>query len=75
MLYIRVNTDGSRDEIESADDFISLQKMVGGSIERVKAGRKWGWVDEEGRCKCRELNTTASIICGFPIFGPLVFKK
>jgi hypothetical protein len=79
MIYMRMNADGSLEEFDIKHDHSgqleALQSLVGGYIERVRIGRKFGWVDEEGRLKPLQYNAGGSLLCGFGIYGPLVFKK
>lgn len=65
-------------EIDIDDkDFRQLQKAIGGNFERIKVGRHWAYVDEEGgpMCKNLPLNTSASVLVGYMIYGPMLIKS
>ena len=68
-----LNPDGSGIEDVTIKNFEHAQKTVGGFVEVVRLGDRVLLVHEEALCLPNpQLNTTATVLAGQPIYGTVI---
>lgn len=72
MDYTILKTDGTRTVLKKKPDLATLQKAVGGLIERVVVPGGEMWVNEEGKLMELPLNAAASRIARTFVVGDVV---
>ena len=78
IIVINPDTRIKVDKLDKGNMLERFQGIVGGYIETVKsiwAADTFLLVDDEGLLKDKKLNTKASKIAGFPIFGTAIVVK
>jgi len=64
MKVILIKTDHTVQEVETEGNLKSLQSLVGGMIECLgMTGEVHAYIDEEGKCKGKEPNVIATMLC------------